>query len=417
MRSNTRLITFLIAVVFIAVVGLGASYIARGYRFDQKNGTFKPTGLLVATSTPNGASILVNGTLESATNATISLPPDTYDVQIKKEGYLTWSKRLTIKKEEVTKVDVTLFPAAPSLAPITFNGAIKPLLSPDGTKVAFGIPKQSNSDFTKVGIYIMDLGSLPIGFSSEPKQVTNLNPETSNWYWAADSRELLVTTSNGVFLLPSGSTTLDSQLTNISGLKLDKAITEWQTEKQKKQQSVIASLPQALQDVFNRKARAVSIAPDENKILYVASGSAQIAEGQIPSIPGSSTQPQERTLKDSQTYVYDIKEDRNFLITDQRISLADENTIPATSSAIIKNPVRPVTQTAGWFPNSNQIILTESNRVTIMDSDGTNRQIVWSGPYELPYIFAFPTGNRLLMLTTLGAGTGTFPNLYSISLK
>ncbi len=418
--SNTRLITFIISIVAISIVGIGFSFLARGYRFDTDIGKFKPTGLLVATSSPNGASILVNGVLESATNATISLAPDTYDIQIKKQGYQTWNKRLTITKEEVTKVDATLFPSAPSLSPITSSGAIKPLMSPDGTKIVYGVPKQDGTEFIKVGIYVLDLGNLPIGFSTDPKIISNLNPETSNWYWSADSKQILVTTTTGVFLLPSGSFTADNQLTNISGSKLEKTITEWQTDNKKKRASVINDLPKPIQDVFNRKTRALAVSPDEDKILYIASGSATLDEGLSTPLPGSSTQNQTRIIQDYQTYIYDIKEDRNFLITDQRINLSYEYATPATSSALLTtNSMRPIppSSTATWFPNSNQVILTENNKVTIMDYDGTNRQIIWSGPYELPFAYSFPTGNRVLLLSKLGAGTGTAPNLYTISLK
>jgi len=43
------------------------------------------------------------------------------DAKKEKMGLLSWKKRLTIKKEEVTKVDTVLFPAAPSLSAITFK--------------------------------------------------------------------------------------------------------------------------------------------------------------------------------------------------------------------------------------------------------------------------------------------------------
>lgn len=395
---SARLVSFLLTIAFVGIFGLGASYLARGYRLDTKNLGLKPTGLLVATSSPDGAQILINTILESATNATLSLPPDSYDVEIKKEGFLTWRKRLTIKKEEVTKVDAALFPAAPSLSALTFGGAIMPVTSPDGTRIVFGVPK--SADNTKLGLWVMDLGNLPIGFSSDPRQITNLSPETSSWSWSPDSRQVLVTTqaAGGTYLLPAGSYTADRDLVNIRGARLEKVLAQWQVEKTNRREDDLDLLPSEMRDFLERKAQDFVFSPDENKVLYIASASASLKEELRSQIPGSSTQKQERGIKQSQTYVYDIKEDRNFYITDQKVIL---------NSAL---------STIGWFLTEN-IVLAEQNNVTIMDYDGTNRQVVWSGPYIAPYAIPAPNGQRLFLLTPLGAGSPSFANIYALGLK
>lgn len=364
------------------VVGLIASFVARGWRLDTKKLELRPTGLLVATSSPDGAQILVNGELESATNATISLPPDTYDVEIKKETFLPWKKRLTIKKEEVTKVDVLLFPTAPSLSPLTFAGSTKPVLSPDRTKVAY-----SNDS----GLWVLDLADLPIGFSKEPRQITDANLTDSDWQWSPDSRQILLTSTRGAFLFGLSGTP-QNKLVNIQGKQLEDVLTEWKEQENKKTENKLAKLPPAVKDLLERKTSAFSLSPDDNKVLYQASGSAQIADNLIPYLPGSSTQKQDRDIKTGKTYIYDIKEDRNFLITESPSALS-------------------------WFPTSNHVVLAEDGKITIMDYDGTNRQIVFSGPYEAPYAIPFPNSTRLLILTKLGAGNGNLPNLYSLSLK
>ena len=382
--ARTRLLSFLATVIFVLVVGFIASFIARGWRLDTKKLTLRPTGLLVATSVPDGAQILVNGELESATNATISLPPDTYDVEIKKDTFLPWQKRLTIKKEEVTKVDTILFPVAPSLSPLTFNGAIKPVLSPDGTKVAYA---------QTTGLWITDIADLPIGFSKEPRQVTDATVSDTTWQWSPDSRQILISSQKGAFLLSTAGLTPQNKLINIQGKQLEEVLAEWKKQEEKKTESKLAKLPPPVKDLLERKSAAFSFSPDDNKILYQASGSAQIPDGLIPQLPGSSTQKQDRDIKSGKTYIYDIKEDRNFLIEED----------------ITKHPV--------WFPTSNHVVLAEDGKITIMDYDGTNRQIVFSGPYEAPYAIPFPNSTRLLILTRLGAGNGNLPNLYSLSLK
>lgn len=404
-----RLLSFLLTLGFVALVGFGASLLARGYRVDLKQFDLLPTGLLVVTSVPDGAQILVNNELESATNATISLSPQTYDVEVRRDSFIPWQKRLTIKKEEVTKAEVVLFPAAPSLSALTFSGAQKPMLSPDGTKIAYGIPqtlKAQNSE-SKVGIWIMDLSDLPIGFSKDPRQITDANPEIFSWQWSPDSRQLLLTTAKlDAYLLNAGGLTPQNKLVNIAGLQLETLLVGWREEEDKRLKPKIARLPRDMQDMLLRKTSQFAFSPDDNKITYTASSSAQLADDLIFPLPGSSTQKQDRDIKSGSTYVYDIKEDRNFLITDQKVIINYQLSIISGENSVLH-----------WFPTSNHLILAEKEKISIMDYDGTNRQVVWAGPYEAPFALPFPNSTRLLILTSLGANNGTSTNLYSLSLR
>lgn len=394
--TKLRLLAFALALGFILAAGFIVSLFARGYRFDSKNLGIRPSGILVATSVPQGAQILVNGELESATNATLYLPPNSYDIEIKKESFLSWKKRIAIKKEEVTKVDAVLFPAAPSLSALTSTGVLKPVLSPDGTKIAYGVPGDKSTKEPKTGIWIMELADLPIGFSREPRQITDAAPEAADWRFSPDSRQILLTTQNSNFLISAGGMTQQKNLVNLPAEKLKETLDEWKKEEDKKLQSRLEKLPKEMRDILGRKAKAIEFAPDENKVLYTASGSAQIPDGLIPALPGSSTQPQERSIKDGKTYVYDIKEDRNFLVDELGKSQG---------------------RTLRWFPTSNHLVLAEPDKITIIDYDGTNRQVIWATPYEAPYAIPAPNTEQLLILTSLGAGNGTASNLYALRLR
>ena len=95
--AKIRLIAFLIGILIVGTVGTFVSYYARGYKFNPKTLSFLPNGILVIKSEPDGASVLINGELKTATNATISLSPGVYDVEVKKDGYFSWYKRLAIE--------------------------------------------------------------------------------------------------------------------------------------------------------------------------------------------------------------------------------------------------------------------------------------------------------------------------------
>jgi len=73
----------------------------KGY-FVNLNGNgplLSGTGLLVATSAPDGAQVIINGHLTTATDNTINLAPGDYDIKIFKEGYFPWEKKITVKRK------------------------------------------------------------------------------------------------------------------------------------------------------------------------------------------------------------------------------------------------------------------------------------------------------------------------------
>jgi len=428
-----RIFVFLITLAVVLSAGYFFSLIARGYRFDSKTFSLKPRGLFVITSSPNGAQVLINGKLESATNATISLPPDNYNIELKKEGFLTWKKSITIKKEEVTKIEVQLFPGAPSLSALTFTGAINPILASDKTKVAYGIPTSEKADTEKVGIWIMDLADLPIGFSRDPRQITDLDPTNLSWTWSPDSREILVVTPEKTYyLLETGSKNLKSQLLPLTEAKLAQTIEEWREEAGQEYTNSLKDLPDKLKEAL--KETKITLSPDKNKILYTAEFDLTLPDNIVSPLPGSSTQKEERTVKTGNTYIYDLKEDKNFLVYDKTITLPKDLLEEASSSA--KTTPQSKTQTKkptpapreaasdvgqptsiSWFPTSTNIVIAEENKITIKEYDGTNSQTVYAGPYIAPHAIPFPNSSRLLILTNLGAGEKAVGNLYGVSLR
>lgn len=386
--TKIRVFVFLTTILVVGIIGILAAYYARGYRFDQ---TLKlnPSGLLVANSDPTGAQVFIDGELKTATNATINLAPGTYDVTLKKEAYLPWSKRLTIDKEIVTQIDANLFRSAPSLSAITFSGAFNPEVSYDLGKLAYGVPL-TPGDGDKAGLWVIETINLPLGFNRDPRRITDGDLTGATWQWSPDSRQILLTTKNGVFLLDSSTFTPQNQRINIAS-SVSKTLTDWEQKQKAKLTSQLLKLPDELNFIFSKKAKDIVFSPDENKLLYTASESANIPEGLIKSLPGSSTQKQTRDIIKDHMYVYDIKEDRNFEVSDS-------------------------IKTIYWYPTSSNLVLPDKDKVVIMDYDGTNKQTVYAGSYNAPDAFPTPATNRIFMLTNLGAQQSV-SNLYSLNLK
>lgn len=387
-RGILTITTILVVFVFASIFGM----YAKGYKFDLENFKFTPNGLLVVKSDPNAAEVFINGTLKTAADATIKLPPGVYDVSVRKNGFITWNKRLTIEKEIVTAINVELFRNALSLSAVTFSGAISPTSSDDHTKIAFAVPPTLENGQEESGLWVMEMSNLPLGFSRDPRKITDGDLTTADWKWSPNGREILLTTSSGIFLLDTGKFTPQSQRVNTASKK-SQILLEWEQERKKKLSAKVKPLPEELHDIFLNRVSYIEFSPDEDNIMYTASSSATIPEGLIKPVPGASTQKQERDIKAGRTYIYDIKEDRNFLI--------DSNIEGKTIS---------------WFATSNHVLIAEKNNVFISDKDGTNKQSVYSGSYVAP--FAFPTlkSDRILILTNLGSDSD-YPNLYSLSVK
>ena len=227
--TKVRVFVFLLTVIIVGTVGYLVSLYARGYRFDGKSLKFSPSGLLVANSDPEGASVIVNGELKSATDTTLSLAPGTYDVEIKKEGFLSWKKRLVIEKEVVTEANASLFRSVPSLTPVTFSGSANPVASSDFTKIAYAVLPENGDDPTKVGLWVMETLNLPFGFAKEPRRITDGNLNEATWTWSPDSREILLTTKLGLFLLDTGAFTPQAQRVNVAS-RLEEIQTLWGQE-------------------------------------------------------------------------------------------------------------------------------------------------------------------------------------------
>lgn len=389
--AKIRVFLFLLTIIVVGLFGFYMSYYARGYRLNLKTLKFEPNGILVIKSEPDGASVYINGSFKTATNASISLSPGVYDIEVKRDGYFKWYKRLTIEKEIVTSASVSLFRNVPSLSPLTFSGAQNPIISDDGTKIAFTTPPSANTGTDKIGIYTMDTFSLPLGFTNEPKRITDGDQSHTTYQFSPDNRQILLTTSNGIFLIDSGSFTPQSQMVNITSQK-DATLKEWQNERVARDTSLIKNLPLPVADILTHKTSTFTFSPDQNMVLYQASGSANLPDNLITPLPGSSTQKETRDVQNGDTYVYDIKEDRNFLISDRE---------------------KPVIR---WLTTSKHLLLSEPGNVEIMDYDGTNKVTVYSGSYESPYAFPYTNATKLLILTNLG-GDSAVSNLYTLTVK
>lgn len=402
-----KIIFYIATVLFLLAATIAVILYGKGYNISFGDGKIGilGTGLLAATSQPDGAGIYINSHLTSATNNTVSLPPGEYQIKIVKSGYFPWQKKIKIEKEVVSSAYALLIPTAPKLNNITDIGVGNPVLDPTRTKIAYTV--STSPDPRKNGVYILDMSLRPILTlrSSSTQIVDNAidNFSGSLLSWSPDAKELAATISaepniTTTYLLKTGFNENPADVT----ATLEAVNASWNQQRESQNKSQLFGLKAKLLSLIKENFKILSWSEDETKILYTATTSVNLPLIINPPLIGANSQPEDRLINKGSVYVYDIKEDKNFKILDSQP--------PHKSQDFINGfPLN-------WFTDSKHLIYVTDKKIIIMDYDGQNKTTVYAGPFMDDYVFAWPDGSKILILTDLG-NPAISPNLYTIGLK
>lgn len=386
---------FLFTLITIAIIGFLAAisiFLARGYTISSKDKTISGTGIITVSSVPDSASVYVDGHLTTATNATVSsLPPKTYDIKVIKEGFIPWEKNIEVKEGLVSEIKIVLFPAIPTTYPLSFTGAINPVLSPDQTQFAYIVPsattnggvneQSSSSRNKKAGVWVWTMAkNQPISFvrSSEPHQVA-FSTTTSDFSkavlkWSPDSKQLLATIGNNNFVLFSDRLNTDPKditPTLVSTLKT------WTEDTAVKDQTRIATIKDFAIRRIASESGFLNWSPDETKF---------IARKESLSVKEASA-----TAVISNVSSYDLEQKKQF-------------SLPSAKAYI-------------WLPDSLHIILIEDNMISVAEYDGKNKAVIYAGTFLSNFVIPWPDSSRLVFINSLPTPTASEPNLYGVNLK
>src|SRR3990167_5667013 len=353
---------------------------ALGYKIDDEP-YLNVTGILAATSDPTGAQIYVDGDFSAATESNINLAPGTYEVAITKEGYHEWRRTVDIHGEVATSLFAVLFLKNPSLAPLIATTATSPMLSPDGTKLAYIASPAATlttgqslfeSSLQRPTLFLYDLSGRTMPFSR--------NPQPYNGTRAALLRE-------------------------------------WDTETRIKGEKSLAAMPDEFQEIATDSMRIIQFSPDETRVFYEATDSAVLERSIRPALIGDGPKPDERELEKGNFYVYDLREDRNYKITSELGSLAEDIRVHAVTLGSEPFPYSPMPLPVFWLGNSQHFVLIENNTINIMEYHGGNKVTVYSGPFENGFVFPHPSGGQLIIMTTLNPEVSPAGSLYTLNIR
>lgn len=388
-QHRKKIFVFIFLLVFSGT--FAAIKFASGYRLDLSSRQLKPTGLLAVTSEPKGALVYLDDKLKTATDDAVALPPGEYQVKIFKEGFSPWQKKLKIERELVVKTEAFLFPTVPDLRPLTFSGVEKPLLSPDGSRLLYLTPLPD----PQAGLWTFELTDFLFSLGRSPKQIGKstllFDYSETNISWSPDSRQIIVEipVTQVKYLLDPGNFNATNALVDVSD-GFPSTVKRWETEEEIKKESLLKKVPPKLVEILTEKADKLMFSPDNTKILYTATASAVIPEKLIPPLLATSTQEENRGIEPGNIYVFDLKEDKNFLVN------APTNDI-------------------NWFTTSRHLFWIDKDKVIAQEYDGTNQTVIYQGPFITPYVYAAPGANRLVILTKVGQEA--LPNLYTVNLR
>lgn len=398
---------------------------ARGYRLDFKKQSLTSTGIIAISAYPKAAKVYINGTLKGVSDLNITLPPGVYEVEVKKDGYTSWEKKVSLKGELVLTLDVLLYPLQASLSPLTNLAVSRAIPISQSDKVLLF---SEQDDEAKDGIYLFERGIGPLSFYT-PLKLIVLKKSLRNALGEISFRETKVDvspdTKEAIFTFETSSKSLSyllsldppsgENLTFFDITSSKETLTgAWSKLKEELNQKILQAYPKEFAKVASDSFHVIEFSPDETKLLFLAKRSIILPQAIAPALIAVNQTPEIRSLETNGLYIYDKKEDRNYkidlinLIIDL-ISKQNKNSLGQLDQLEIGNFIT-------WYSDSKHIVINEGGKISFIDYDDQNKQTVYSGAFDRDF-FKVSSDGRILILTNLNPEANKFPDLYAVGIR
>ena len=187
-----RAVAFLLIITFFIVAPILLLYTA-GYRYNIKKQEVQKTGSLVLNSKPTGATITLNNKPISEKTAIRlnNIVPDDYLINIAKDGYYPWEKKLSVKAQETTFAENIILFKKSEPEKISNQQIEKIIFSPNNKNACYWV-KNNN----KYNLYLLNLSNQKEKLLSE-----NIDSfDNTNISWAPDDSKFILNTGNKYFI-------------------------------------------------------------------------------------------------------------------------------------------------------------------------------------------------------------------------
>lgn len=298
--------------------------------------------------------------------------------------------------------------------------------------------------------------------------------------WSPDSSQILLSFEGKNVLLDPNKMNVPTELQDVS-YKLPRLFSEWEEDLYKRERTSLAKFPDEIQHIATESAINVYFSPDQERVLYTATATATLPDTILPPVPAANSQPQERTLQPSGVYVYDRKEDRNFRVgtDDLKKYITQQSQIPpkipiktgkktlGVFIPIVSGVKTTLTQygklslaadlytnkakslvaqplafqrmqgettensihhfaeyysslyTSGimWLPDSKHLLGIRGDTLYAKEYDGTNENTLYGGQFNETFVYPWPNGSKIILLTRFSQAIDNPTNLYAITLR
>lgn len=215
---------------------------------------------------------------------------------------------------------------------------------------------------------IIDYKNINIIFSPDQKQVIFASPDEQSYLLFLDENNL-----NPLDVTFSKETLIQA----------------WQNEKNKNNAKILETFPESFDKIASASFEIVSFSPNETKVLYKAKESVELPLMIKPPLISTNQTPEERSIVKEKTYVYDRKEDKNFQLLVPNIK---------------------------WYFDSRHFVVEEEKKILIIDYDNTNKQTIYSGPFE-SFFFNATNDGKIAVLINLNSQVNELPDLYLVGIR
>lgn len=178
-------------VIIVVIIGGTIALVTygRGYFYSLESGEITSGGLLTLDSDPGRADIYIDNDRRGITEKNIRLPSGDYTIELRRDGYRSWSKKLSIREATVTHARYpVLIPNSVSSEPVIDLNEIRFVSQSDNRRYIAVIETQGNRD--RIRMFAADSPESP--YTVLPESAGDLT--VSGLTWAHDNSLALATT-------------------------------------------------------------------------------------------------------------------------------------------------------------------------------------------------------------------------------